>query len=330
MPIPGNVRRTIRRYSGQPRPSNLRIPKRMSTKGLNKTEKRETREIAKKVLNSQAESKYFNVRDIDDLTNGGSGLVLVPARGSYPQMQVLGFATGTGAQTSGVTLTYGVQPSGAAKSIQALQHGRIFGSGDANGYDIQGSYVTPSLNTTEFNFQRITQSTTDDATACLNTTPYMVRILRLTPRPVKGSFQDMNPNEDAFLDQFSQEIGIRAANFTHYELHLLKANSKKYKVIQDIKFMMNPAVTYNSLDIGTGDFQVSSYSNNCVKQMLFKHDIGKKLFYETPNDVSNPADGFKNEYILIHVVPVGHTDLSTVRPENVRLGVKAVGTFKDY
>lgn len=315
------------------------VPKKRATtkstkkKGdLTKKQQKQTKEIVQNEIKKEADNKYFNVRDMNEMTNGGVGLKLVPARSSYARMYVLGFATGTGAQTGGQdTLKYGYDAvDGETKSIQALQHGKIFPAGDTNGYDVQGSYVTPSLNITTFNLQRLYEAMSDQFDDALRTVPYLVRVLRLIPRPLKGSFQTMDPERDAFVDQFNQEIGIRNGNFKQYELHMLKPNTKKYSVKLDNKFVINPSTIYNKLDIATGDYQVSNTYNTCFTQMTFKHDIGKKLFYESPKEASNPTDGFKNEYILFHIVPLGAADQPGINPDNCRIGVKSVGTFKDF
>ena len=303
-------------------------PMRKNSKGLNKTERKQTQQIAKKVLMKEAESKYFNVRTLSELSGtagDGAGLTMPISRGNYSQMRVLGFASGTGARTDNLSsLKYGLNTS-----IQAIQHGRIFASGTATGFDIEGQYVTPSLSISTFNLERLYLSTSSSSADAISAVPYFVRVLRLCPRPKKGSFQTLDPETDAFLDQYSQEIGVRNTNFGHYELKMFKANSKKYQVKQDFSFYLNPPVSYNELDIGAGTFQVSSRSNASHRQMTFKHDIGKKLFYESPATASNPSDGFKNEYILFHVSPIGTANDSTVSPFDVRIACKAVGTFKD-
>lgn len=288
--------------------------------GLNKTEKKQV----KAIINRQAESKYFNVTPISQLKGSGdAGVEMILARAGYPQMRVLGFQTGNGLQTDNTAIQYGIS------DITALNLARTFAAGDANGYDVEGSYVTPSLALSTFNIQRLYLDTTNGSDQALECTPYLVRMLRLSPRPKKSTYQTIVPNEDAFLDQFSQEIGIKDTNFGHYEIQMLKPNTKKYQVIQDSTWIMKPPCSFNELDIGDGTWQTSSVNDGSRRQMNFKHNIGNRLFYDAPTEVSDPTDGFKVEYILFHVVALGTANAASISPDTVRFGVKSVSTFKD-
>lgn len=195
--------------------------------------RQDIRQIAKNVIYKSAESKYFATSSLTSLSANGVGLEFGLVRTGYSQMRTIGFAAGSAAQVGGAgVLNYGLDPTtGNPRAIYALQHGRVFASGDANDYNMEGSYVTPSLNITTFNLQRLWHQTVDEIEA-ISATPYFVRVLRMCPRPIKSSRSDMDPQVDAFLDQFSQEIGVSNANFGQYELQMLKANTRKYKVFR--------------------------------------------------------------------------------------------------
>jgi hypothetical protein len=298
---------------------------------------KQVRQIAKNVILGEAESKYYSTASLASLSQdgapgspAGAGLSLGLPRTGYPQMQVIGFASGSAAQVGGGgILRYGLDPaSGAPRAIYGLQHGRVFAAGDANGYAMEGSYTSPSLNITTFNLQRVIVDSLSETLAATST-PYFVRVVRVMPRPIKSSRSEMDPQVDLFLDQFSQEIGVSNGNFRQYELQMLKVNTKKYKLIQDFDFVMNPPITYNQLDIGGGTYQVSTVNSGSRKQMTFKHNIGKKLFYEAPRLNSNPSDGFHNEFILFHVIPLGSENAAGISPDDIKIAAKAVGTFKD-
>ena len=137
-----------------------------------------------KIINRRAESKYFNVTPISSLKGtGDAGLSMVLARTGYPQMRVLGFQTGNGLSTNNSAIDYGIN------AITPLHLARIFAEGDANGYDMDGSYVTPSLAMTTFNLQRTYLDTTSGSDQAIECTPYYCRMLRLSPRPKKTSYQ---------------------------------------------------------------------------------------------------------------------------------------------
>jgi len=308
----------------------LKIVKKLSKPrgGLNKTELKQTREIAKKVMNSTAESKYFDVRTIDQLSGtNGAGIVPTPARLTYTQLYVQGFAVGENTAGNG-TLSYG------QNLIESIEHGRIQPEGNSDNQNLEGQYAMPSLSITTFDVQRIVNTSDITLELARQQVPFMVRVLRLVPRPQKGSAQDVDPQSDAFLTESNQETGVSSTDFQHYQLLMLKANSKKYQVKQDFRFVLSPPLTTTEVSLqgnaGSTSYQVGNISTNQHRQMTFKHDIGKKLFYENPKTRSNPTDGFKNEYILFHIIPMGTENDSAILPTTVRLAAKAVSTFKDF
>jgi len=315
-----------KRKAGRPRGSTNK-PK-AKRGGLNKTEVKQTRAIAKKVINAKAESKYFDVRTISQLSGtGGAGIVPTPARLTYTQLYVQGFAVGENT-VGGTALNYG------QNTLEAIEHGRVHPLGNSDNQNLEGQYATPSLSITTFDIQRIVNTSDITLELARQQVPLMVRVLRLVPRPQKGSSQDVNPEDDAFLTEGSQEIGVADADFQHYQLLMLKANTKKYQVKQDFRFVLTPPLTTTEVALqgnaGSTSYQVGNIQTNSHRQMTFKHDIGKKLFYENPQNRSNPTDGFKNEYILFHIIPIGTENDSAILPTSVRIAAKAVGTFKDF
>lgn len=305
-------------------------PKKVYTtrKGLmSKTAIQQTRKIAKQVLLNNAESKYFDVKTISQLSGiGQAGILPTPARLTYPQMYVLGFASGENT-VGGNALSYG------QTNIVSINHGRIHAAGNAQGQEIEGQYVSPMLSSSMFDIQRVVFNSDLSNELARNSMPFLVRVLRLCPRPAKGSNQAVDPERDAFLTAANQEIGVSDLTFQHYDLLMNKPNTKKYMVKQDFRFLLEPPVTSTEV-AGSGSPAVASYaaaniSTRCHKQMTFRHDIGKKLFYENPLQRSTPTDGFKNEYVLIHIVPTGAENVGTILPSTCRVAVKAVGTFKD-
>lgn len=298
--------------------------------GLNKTEVKQTKKIAERVLNTKTESKYFRCVDMADLNDNGFGQELYPARTSYNQMYVLGYSTATGARLDGVsTYKYGISGA-AAKSIQALGMARTFGADETNdelvGNALDGNYATPSMASTEWNIQRLFDQVSSESSS-KDVAPYFVRIIRIVPRPKKGSFQDVDPETDAFLDEFSRETGVLATSFTNYELQMLKVNSKKYQVKADIKCMMTPAVIFNE---SAPDYQATVAPGTHQKFLNFRHDIGKRLYYDNPEGTGYPTDGMKQEFILFHVCHIGLGNATGNQPNGLRLGCKAVSTFKDF
>lgn len=314
---------------GRFRKRKLKIVKKLSSKkkGLTKTQAKESYQIAKKAQRSALESKYFDVRTINQLSGtGGAGIVPTPARLSYTQLYVQGFASGANTVGNAV-LSYG------QNTIEAIEHGRIHPLGNSDNQNLEGQWAMPSLSITTFDIQRVVRTSDLTLELARQEVPFMIRILRLVPRPPKGSGTEIDPENDAFLTESNQETGVADSDFQHYQLLMLKANTKKYKVYDDIRFVLTPPLTTTELatqgNAGSTSIQVGNIQTNSHRQMTFKHNIGKKLFYENPQNRSNPTTGFQNEFILFHVIPLGTENDASILPSSIRIAAKAVGTFKD-
>lgn len=318
-------------------------------KGLNKTEVKQVKTLVKKSVNGLAESKYFHVRDIFELGGGtlGLGMLLENVRLNDKSMMVLGFSTGTGARLDGLSsYKYGYEAGGAEKSIQAIQMGRIFDPTSNDDFEKQqsiiGQYCNPQFAQTEWNLQRLPINADElhldpDLSPEYSGIPYQLRIIRVCPRVKKGSYQDVDPKYDLFVDQFGREQGIANATFKQYQLLTYKINSRKYQVKMDIMPRMSPPLVTNSVfDYVPGTPGISTQvqqvnQTNSMISYKFKHDIGKKLYYANPDVVQNPTDGFRPEFIFFHAIPIGGQNQQVVgrRLDDLRLCCKAVGTFKD-
>ena len=336
------------------RPSYRRVGRKTNKKrsGLTKKETSQVKAIAKKTVNKMAETKYFDVRTIRELSRegnvSGSGLQLVdgraPGQPAGSTIKVLGFATGTGARLDGLSsYKYGWVSATAEKSIQAFQLGRIFNRDSTDEFEkaqsIVGQYVSPSFAQSEFNIQYIMRSTdpfVDDTLQIQNpqkASPVQLRIVRVCPRPKKGSYNDVDPRYDLFVDQFGREIGIESQLFNTYELMMYKLNSRKYIVKTDLMPRMSPSIAYNTVfdyAPGTDGMTQQVQQQNQSSSMLnykFKHNIGKELYYANPETVFNPQDGFTPEFVFIHAIPIGIQESDNA--SGIRVGVKVVGTFKD-
>jgi hypothetical protein len=329
---------------------NTRKPrKRVKKKGLTKTERTQVRAIAKKTVNSVAESKYFRV------STGVGRIGLNPAwktvAGTLSEIACLGFTTGFEKQISKDGSTeaykYGVDAtSGNLINMESLEMNRIYTNASTaplNQNAIQGKTVRPAYCESKWYLDRVA--------GYVNTLPsvqngliYKVRMLRLKPRATKGSAQNVDPQYDAFLTQVNSEFGIQSLDsgvniFNAFEFMLAKPNTRKYRVIEDKMFTMGPAGNFSNLGINNGhiepyQFQVGETSSD--KVMTLKHNIGKELYYSLPEGGSSndqyPDDGFIPEFILFHVFAGGNPeDTITLRktPDLLRITCRPVSTFKD-
>lgn len=280
----------------------------------------QVKKIAKSVLYKEAESKYFNTTDHSEREP--------VAVQTLANMTCLGFTTGDDLDAvAGTTYQYGTS------SMRTLNVHRVFdrNSADPNDYlSLEGFYATPTFCQSRFVIER-TITNSGNSTAPTQTLPYYCRVLRLVPRPRKSSNQSVQPNLDAFMDEQGQPTGVFVAGFDKLKLMTYKVNTRKYTVKQDTKFIMNTPVNHNELDIAAGTQNVS-FNGSGLRTMNFIHDIGKKLYYKSPDASPNPnypSSGFKNEFILFHFQTLGDNGGVRNVANNIRISANAVSAFKD-
>ena len=334
----GGKKRSMRKrtYGRRTRPKS-------SKKGLTKTEKTQTRKIAKSVVNSLAESKYFNVsREIGEMTFNSAWWA---SASSQSEIAVLGFTTGfekaVDAAGSTQSYKYGANPAnGNAMNMESLELNRLFDTDQGQPfaqYAIEGTTCRPAYAESHWLLNRLQGQQGNLFGDLPNTCNYKIRMIRCKPRPIKGSFNSVRPENDLFLDQSNLEFGINSISsgqrvFNPFEFSLAKANSRKYQILEDTTFVMGPAGSYTPDNISTIPPETSS-----CKVLKRTHNIGKELFYQKPNDATSsqnqyPQDGFHQEFILFHVWATGNPQtVATGRttPELLRLSCRPVSTFKD-
>lgn len=311
--------------------------------GLNKTEVKQVRTIAKKQVNSMAESKYFQTNALI------AELTASPAwrNGTVnSEVGVFGFTTGTQRSTnSDGTLAlsyYGVDSvTGSSSMMGSLDLNKVFTDNNTApqraSYAVVGSSIRPAYNECQWLLNRVQANVTTDEQKAL---PYKVRIIRASPRSLKGSFQEINPRNDLFLDQYNEPFGINTTNaagqnvFGQYEFHMAKPNSRRYKIISDKTMTILPTGAVSNLS--TDDVQITDV-NNGMRKFKTSHNIGKELFYSAPNDNSTtlnqyPDTGFTPEFVLFHVIAIGNAESNTNNrgtADLLKLSARPVSTFKD-
>ena len=325
-------------------------PRSAPTKGLTKTERKQVTTIAKKAVNSMAESKYFNTTlSVNAEVTNAAWKVST----DYSDIGVWGYSTGYNRQTNPDAETevmkYGVSTvDGSEISMTNLRMNRVFLQDEGpdeflRAFAIEGQTIRPAYNECKWFLNHVGQSTDVDNTKGL---VYRLRCVRVTPRAVKGSFIDIDPENDLFLSQFNQAFGISTLNsggtealFTREQFHLAKVNSRKYRVLQDTFYTVAPAQTYNAQADGSGSsaYAVGTIAPGCLT-VTTKHNIGKELYYPqaatntTTALVEYPTTGFVPEYILWHVIALGDNgtaSASRATPLGMTISARPVSTFKD-
>lgn len=317
-----------RRYSGPLMRGQKSVKRRATKGGLNKVEKKQAVSIAKKVFNKKVESKYFKTQASDSLNEAQPVNIQTGAN-----MTCLGYCTGnrTNAQTGSIW-NYGTA------QMQTLNLNRPYITNDGAPLDqfvIDGLYCSPQFAQSRWILERIRNDFSNQDVPPERALSYYVRILRVMPRTQKTSAEVVDPTNDVFFDTNGQATGISVSGFTKLQLMTLKPNTRKYKVIQDIKYMMNSPMTTNALDIGDGANQVFPEHAGIMRTFNFRHDIGKKLYYNSPDPDAGgnvyPSSGFKNEFVLFHFQTLGDDQNFALRSvaKSVRVSCNAVSTFKD-
>lgn len=330
-------------------------PASKSRKGLTKTEKTQVKQIAKKVTNSLAESKYFS-------TSGGI-VSLLPSPiwktqavgGFISEITTLAFTTGFNREknnSGSIPYFYGKNiVNGDPIAMTELNLNRIFTTADPvlvrRQSAIEGNSIRPSYAECKWLLERPQSTTTRDP---LKGLPYTVRMIRVRPKSLKGAYQKVDPNVDLFLDQYNEAFGVGTNNLTNDVLfnkqsfYMSKLNNRLYNIIEDKMFNMLPSA--NSTDLGLSaaeqSFVVTQPNNTGNKCFTTKHNIGKELYYNEPNVVSGtnqdrqyPQTGFENEFILFHFIAQGSPPLPVGQEgnigtaDNITLSARPVSTFKD-
>jgi len=297
---------------------------------LGQAKRKEVKTIVKKVMNAKAESKYFQTTLFASLNR----LNPLPSRNGTTPLAVLGFAVGTGGSPQMSSITYGWQTGTGNLNIIDLNMVRLFGPGVIGQLAqnaLEGSYCQPSMCRSEWVLQVPQQDTTVREK---NGTPLYIRILRVKPRKQKYQDVSINPKNDLFMDQYGQETGISNAAFNQYELTMLKANSRKYEIVEDTTKILAPASTIATLDIANGNTittDLTTRGSNC--RLVMNHKQPKKLYYtDAATDGAQPQDGQSNEMIFFHFCKQGVDDPlnAGANEASVEITCKPVSTFKDF
>ena len=327
-----------------------------TNKALNVVEKKQVKNIAKKVVNQLAETKYF-------ATNGSAVNLATSAAWETDQnirsdIQVYGFTTGESAELrqngNRTTFIYGTSnQSGDPIEMLSLKMNRIFTTSDTvvtrRQQAIEGNSIRPSYAECKWLLERPQSTVTNDTTKAL---PYLVRLIRCRPRATKGSFQTYDPQNDLFLDQYNEPFGINTGSktsnprFGRNDFHMAKTNSRRYNIIEDKCFSMLPSgIVFETTD-NQGDpvDNVNSPNMNGAKLFTTKHKIGTELYYPDPNTIvatptadfnQSPVTGFIPEFILFHILGVSNPSTSYATQadsgfsDNIRISARPISTFKD-
>lgn len=329
-----------RKYSGPLQPGKrsayvkgARKNKKGNKTGLNKVEKQQVQNI----INKNLETKYFHTTEMDSLRELAPHPIQTGAA-----MYCLGFATNTNLIRTGSNDAFPIK-YGSNTPMGSLHLARLFTNETAGAtenqkaYALDGDDLRVSFAKSRWLLERTAVDTTPGVgEQTLDALPMLVRMVRICPKALKGSFQWPNPEEDLFLDQYAQPIGIKRVGFRKDDIALYKVNNRRYNVIQDKMFTLLPPCTTSTFDIAAGNTQVTNVSNNSKKFINMDHNIGQKFHYnregfeQAHSYPETPATGMKTEYVLFHFQLLGDdTVVGRRSADDVRITCCPVSGFKD-
>lgn len=316
------------KYSKMLSKSKAKNKKNKKKSGLNKTEVSQV----KAIMNQEAESKYFECEN----SLQGQALKYQSSTSTNQEIMVRAFTVGPGGDSVSDNI-YGYESTGGAgRAITPMFMARTF---DINSTDADyqsmvpvGKTVTSAMCRSIFRLHR-SKVDTSDAEQDKIAAPYVVRFIRVKPRPAKFSDVDLVPRLDLFQNNFGVAYGIDSPantyqrNFGVFEMMTSKINSRKYTVVQDTHFQLGAPLVGTQLDT---DLIETMSSSNSEKYLSCNHKQLKKLHYAGSYDNGpdrEPISGQSNEMIFIHVGVIGTTTRSLEL--GMKIDVKPVATFKD-
>lgn len=309
-------------------------PKRLFIKsknaGLNKKQKAEVTALSKKAVKTMAEAKYMNNND-ESLTQQ------IPFEIQNNKLvSCIGYSTTVKANAQGGSYQY---PNG--HDMREMMCLRPFfdttAYEDLRQYAPDGKEIRPISCRTRWrldrDFTKITAQFRNvdagDDPAPADTAlalPILCRMIRINPI-ITSTSTECNPAEDAFLNSYGQHFGVDTqvsptdtdSVFNEEELLFSRVNTRRYKVIQDKKFVIQPGAVVNWTGAASqtsgraGIANVTPSYKRCEKYLNTSHMLttrkNGKVFYEDPAEstTTNATTGNKREYVLFHFMRQGST-----------------------
>jgi len=350
----GKMRRQAKR--------SARTTRRPRKSALTKIEKKQVKSIAKQVVNSVVESKYFDTQAGDSVNQAAPAYAWYDAAEQIrAPVSVIGCITGynrsVNQDLTNNIWSYGVKASGTSQTMTTFNLNRLFDNSTMQNTPniLEGATCRPAFAQTQHLFERIIQSSEAMGTTGVPLNvglPYKIRMIRVRPRATKGSFQDVDPEVDLFLNRINNAYGVSSdptevigmeQKFTHVDMLLAKVNSRKYNVLEDKIFNLESPGTYTNLNVGAGETQITNLSSKGTLVKTVKHNIGTELHYKEPYQQGGgsstdlfPDDGFLPEFVLFHICMTNNPSAAPGNAANqegyadqLKYSCRCVSTFKD-
>jgi len=280
-----------------------------SIRGLNKTEKKQTKQIVDSAIKAEHVLKFF-----DSNSTGGSAAISPQTTtvGNNKEVSVVAFSSTTEFDNAGAAVNFGPQeyvPLNLAKPFKENNADESL-----NAQALNGQYIIPKKATTTFSMERVRYSVSNSenstiAQSMARSLPIYYRIIKVGIKAQQGNQIVINPNLDIMLDSYGQPYGPDSDDFNRLNMRVSPINTKKYTKLMEMTGTINqnnivtPIYNYDATvwtDI------VTQKNGPSVKHMTIPFMLsarkGGKLFYDQPQQAgTGPAtftSGGKRELLL--------------------------------
>ena len=303
-----------RKFAGPLRPGTKSVRTRVAKKprgGLNKIEKKQTKNIVENAIKKEHTLKYFN----SDKTFTALAPNVSTVGSALKQVSVLGYSSTTAKNNQAITQKYGSQdifPFFLAKPFEGVADDHVSETNKPN-----GSTVIPKIARVAFSIERVRYAVPTDADAspdalAARSLPITVRVIKVGFKTPTGTAEVLDPNTDLFLHyRTGIEMGIDSSDFDRLQCRYAKINSKKYTKLSDTMFTINqnniitPSNANPSSSSPTSQFYTRAGS--AIKHMVVPFQLSQrkngKLYYDDLGTAVEPdtfTSGGQRQLLLIH------------------------------
>ena len=323
------------------------IQRAIRKRGLNKTEKKQTKQIVKNAIKKEHVMKYFDV----DTTATANIPQLSAQSQALKQISCIGYSTTTNENNAGVVQNYGSQafiPLYLARPFKENNPDTALSPNALN-----GQYILPKMAKCQFSMERVRYNVQADTNEIVDSEmaeslPVHYRIIKLEIKAQQGTQEVVNPSVDAFIDQHGLPTGIDRPNFDRLVIKYAPINTKKYKKVSDMQGTLNQNNIISPASSGapspaTMTDIVTQKNGQSEKYFTIPFQLsarkGGKLFYEDPQQssaVQTFTSGGKRQLVLMHFwFGCGHNLLGgTNQPQapsgnSIQIKHKAMASFVD-
>lgn len=339
-------------YSGPMRKGEKRkglIYRKKKKGGLNKTEKKQTKQIVKAAIKKEHVLKYFNSSSTD-----GSAAIApqFTTIGNNKEVSVVAFSSTTEFNNAGAAVKFGPQDYVPLHLARPFKENNTDES--LNAQALNGQYCLPKRATTTFSIERVAYEVPAQATGFVpdpkvaHTLPIYYRIIKVGVKAQQGNAIVINPNLDIMVDSFGQPYGPDSDNFNRLNMRMSPINTKKYTKIMDLTGVINqnniitptnPGNHADSRSSSVTQKNGASLKHMTIPFMLSQRKNGK-LFYDQPQQAgTGPAtftSGGKRELLLCfftfecgHNLLGGTDQLKAPIGSDIQIKFKSTSAFVD-